>query len=42
MLVNEDNGRSVGDSSTYLVTPDESIYNFQSFAGNYQIFMIEI
>ena len=31
MLVSEEYGRSLSSGDTYLVTPDEKIYNFQSF-----------
>ena len=34
LIVSQDNGRSIADSSTFLVTPDELIYNFQTYAGN--------
>ena len=37
LLVSQDNGRSVSDPSTYLVTPDELIYNFQTYAGLFVI-----
>ena len=33
MIVSENNGRSIAADSTYLVTPDELIYNFQTYAG---------
>ncbi len=33
ILVSEDNGRSIASSNTYLVTPDQLIYNFQTYAG---------
>ena len=33
LLVSEEYGRSVAASAMYFVTPDEKIYNYQSFAG---------
>ena len=33
MIVSEDFGRSYSDPSAFLVTPDEEIYNFQTFSG---------
>ena len=33
ILVSENNGRSIAASTTYLVTPNELIYNFQTYAG---------
>ena len=35
LIVSQDNGRSVSDPNSFLVTPDELIYNFQTYAGNY-------
>ena len=35
VLVQEEYGRSVALPSIYYVTPDEQIYNFQSYARNY-------
>ena len=37
ILVSEDNGRSIANSNTYLVTPDQLIYNFQTYAGKFII-----
>ena len=37
LLVSEEYGRSVVDSSMYYVTPDEKIYNYQSFAGEFML-----
>ena len=34
ILTSENNGRSLADKKTFFVTPDEQIYNFQTFAGN--------
>jgi hypothetical protein len=34
LIVSQDNGRSISDPKTFLVTPDELIYNFQTYAGN--------
>lgn len=36
MIVSEDYGRSLSDPASFFVTPDESIYNYQTFAGKYQ------
>jgi hypothetical protein len=33
LLVDEGNGRSDAANTTYYVSPDESIYNYQSYAG---------
>lgn len=37
MIVSEDFGRSYSAPASFFVTPDESIYNFQTFAGDWQI-----
>jgi hypothetical protein len=34
--VSEEYGRSVAASAMYFVTPDEKIYNYQSFAGEFR------
>lgn len=37
LLVSEDNGRSLSISTAFFVTPNEIIYNFQSYAGIFDI-----
>jgi hypothetical protein len=36
MLVSENYGRSNANPSTFFVTPDELIYNYQTYAGKYK------
>ena len=34
MLVSENYGRSLASPSIFYATPDEKLYNYQSYAGN--------
>ena len=33
LLVSEDNGRSATNSNAFFVTPNEVLYNYESYAG---------
>ncbi len=39
MIISQDYGRSVIANTEYYITPDENVYNLQTYAGNIECFI---